>query len=185
MMLNPVKLGQDQEKIQQSGVQSCLTKPVKMRELFYQIETILLGRQIGDTTVEAATGTGGGEKPLKILLVDDNQDNRLLVSAYLKKLPYTLDEAENGEEAFNRFSESEYDIVLMDVQMPVMDGREATRKIREWERQQGRQPIPVIALTAHAIREEIDLCMEAGCDAHLSKPVKKSTLISTIQTFTG
>jgi len=73
----------------------------------------------------------------------------------------------------------------MDVQMPVMDGRQATRTIREWERQQGRQPTPVIALTAHAIREEIDMCVEAGCDAHLSKPVKKSTLISTIQNFTG
>ena len=65
-------------------------------------------------------------KPLHILLVDDNPDNRLLVKAYLKKLPYKLEEAKNGEEALSMFTQSDYDVVLMDVQMPVMDGREAS-----------------------------------------------------------
>ena len=117
-------------------------------------------------------------------MVDDNPDNRLLVKAYLKKLPYQLDEAENGEEAVKMFTGSEYDVVLMDVQMPVMDGREATRQIRSWEKQQDNgEMTPIIALTAHAIKEEIDLCLEAGCDTHLSKPVKKTTLISTIQSI--
>jgi len=73
----------------------------------------------------------------------------------------------------------------MDVQMPVMDGREATRQIRDWEKKQKNDVTPIIALTAHAIKEEIDLCLEAGCDSHLSKPVKKSTLISTIQSISG
>jgi CheY-like chemotaxis protein len=116
-------------------------------------------------------------------LVDDNPDNRLLVKAYLKKLPYNLKEAENGEEALNMFVENEFDLVLMDVQMPIMDGRTATKKMRDYEKENNHSQIPIIALTAHAIKEEIDLCIEAGCDSHLSKPVKKSTLISTIQSF--
>ncbi len=79
--------------------------------------------------------------------------------------------------------ENDFDLVLMDVQMPVMDGRTATKKIREYEKENNRPHLPIIALTAHAIKEEVDLCIEAGCDSHLSKPVKKSTLISTIQSF--
>jgi CheY-like chemotaxis protein len=116
--------------------------------------------------------------------VDDNPDNRLLVMAYLKKLPYTLDEAENGEEAVSMFISGKYDVVLMDVQMPIMDGREATRTIREWENEKGKISIPIIALTAHAIKEEVELCIEAGCNAHLSKPVKKVVLIKSIQSVT-
>ncbi|MGY8813351.1 MAG: response regulator [Gammaproteobacteria bacterium] len=104
--------------------------------------------------------------------------------AYLKKLPYTLDEAENGEEAVSMFISGKYDVVLMDVQMPIMDGREATRTIREWENEKGKISIPIIALTAHAIKEEVELCIEAGCNAHLSKPVKKVVLIKSIQSVT-
>ena len=68
--------------------------------------------------------------------------------------------------------------------MPVMDGHEATRSIRAWEGQNDRAQTPIISLTAHAFKEEIDRCLEAGCNTHLSKPVKKATLISTIQEFT-
>ncbi len=69
--------------------------------------------------------------------------------------------------------------------MPVMDGRVETRKIREYEVQDKLKHTPIIALTAHAIKEEVELCLKAGCDSHLSKPVKKSTLISTIQSMTA
>jgi CheY-like chemotaxis protein len=74
-------------------------------------------------------------------------------------------------------------MVFMDVQMPVMDGRMATRKIRAREQEAGSEPVPIIALTAHAIQEEIDQCLEAGCDAHLSKPVKKTVLLETISKY--
>jgi len=122
---------------------------------------------------------------LKILLVEDNSDNRLLIKAYLKKLPYEIDEAENGQIAVEKFQTNKYNIVLMDVQMPVMDGHQSTRNIREWERVNEKPATPIISLTAHAIKEEIDKCIEAGCDTHLAKPVKKSTLIDTIKSYTG
>lgn len=160
-----------------------LVKPVKYSELLKQIIDIM-SRKRGQKAAGGHTGKTIPPKSLRILLVDDNSDNRLLVKTYLKKLPYELDEAENGKQALERFQAANYDIVLMDVQMPVMDGKSATRKIREWETSKKKAPTPVIALTAHAIKEEIDECMQAGCSAHLGKPVKKSTLIECIQQYT-
>ncbi|MGK0296544.1 MAG: two-component system sensor histidine kinase/response regulator [Gammaproteobacteria bacterium] len=184
MMLNPATLNKNQKNLDLTGNQQIfLTKPIKMMELYRLVDTVLYG------TDHAFNGTIVDKddieiKPLHILLVDDNPDNRLLVKAYLKKLPYIVDEAENGEEAVSMYINGKFDVVLMDVQMPVMDGREATRKIREWESQKGEILIPIIALTAHAIKEEVELCIDAGCNAHLSKPVKKSVLIKCIQTIT-
>ena len=96
-----------------------------------------------------------------------------------------LVDAENGQIAVDKFKAARYDVVLMDVQMPVMDGRQATQAIRAWEKSSGAAPTPVIALTAHAVKEEIDRCLEAGCDAHLSKPVKKATLLDAIRGITA
>ena len=170
-MLNPATLNENTEKPKKLGAETYITKPVRMSDLLQQMERLLIGGSVDNLMSQSTESTDIG-RPLDILLVDDNPDNRLLVSAYLKKLPYTLEEAENGEEAVSKFMSSNYDVVLMDVQMPVMDGREATRQIREWENQNGKVRTPIIALTAHAIKEEIDLCIEAGWDLHLSKPVK-------------
>lgn len=185
MMLNPATLNQNHKHLNKLGIDHLyLTKPVKSRELFRLIDTVF--NKGSDKGQEVDVGnTVPVEKELHILLVDDNPDNRLLVKAYLKKLPYHLEEAENGQEAVEKFTGGAYDLVLMDVQMPVMDGRESTRQIRKWEQKNSRKPTPIIALTAHAIKEEIDLCIEAGCDSHLSKPVKKSTLVTTIQSVTA
>ena len=180
MMLNPATLKSNQMHLEELGIQQMyLTKPIRMKELYKIVDVVLhgtkdiLGENISENTISE-------QKPLRILLVDDNPDNRLLVNAYLKKLPYTVEEAENGEEAVNLYKQVDFDLVLMDVQMPILDGREATRRIREWEKQENRAATPIIALTAHAIKEEIDMCIDAGCDTHLSKPVKKQTLIDTI-----
>ena len=123
------------------------------------------------------------ERPLNILLADDAEDNRMLVKAFLKDTPHTLDMAENGEEAVEMFTANEYDLVLMDMQMPVMDGYTATRIIRGWESRNERKAIPVIAFTAHALQEEIAKYGEAGCTKHLSKPFKKKELIETIHSY--
>lgn len=183
LMLSPAALNQ-KNLAQLDDRQKYLTRPVKKKELMRQIAA-LLSQEDRRKSLVTPLQQESAVKSLRILLVDDNPDNRLLVNAYLKKLPYVIEEAENGEQAVNMFTARPYDIVLMDVQMPVMDGREATRKIRQWEHQYEKTAIPIIALTAHAIKEEIDLCIEAGCNAHLSKPVKKATLVTTIQSFVG
>ncbi len=119
----------------------------------------------------------------KILLVEDSPDNQVLMRAYFKNLPYILDIAENGQVALERFRNSSYDLILMDIQMPVMDGHTATKEIRKYEAEKNLPQTPVIALTAYALREEMEKCMEYGCNAHLSKPIKKAELIATIEKY--
>ncbi|MEO5349129.1 MAG: PAS domain S-box protein [Magnetococcus sp. YQC-3] len=128
----------------------------------------------------AAPLADGTERKATILLVDDADDNRLLVRAFLKRSPCQLVEAVHGEDCLEKFKTGRFDLVLMDMQMPVMDGFEATRRIRAWEVEQGRPPVPVIALTAHAMREDVTNTMEAGCTMHLTKPITKSRLIEAI-----
>lgn len=124
-------------------------------------------------------------KALSMLLVDDSEDNRMLVKTFLKKIPCNIDMAENGEIAVEKFMSKKYDILLMDMQMPVMDGYTATIKIRRWEKEKRRDETPIIAFTAHAFKEEIDKCLEAGCTDHIAKPVKKKVIIGIISQFLG
>ncbi len=121
------------------------------------------------------------DRPLKILFADDSTDNRTLVRAFLKKTPYHLDEVENGRQAIDGFiAAGDYDLVLMDIQMPEVDGYAATRAIREWEREHNRAHTPIIALTASVFNEAIRLARAAGCDAHVGKPISKATLLRAI-----
>ena len=119
-------------------------------------------------------------RELKILLADDSDDNRALVRAYVHKTKYLIDEARDGREAFEMFMRGHYDVVLMDIQMPEMDGYQSTRAIREWEKQQGQRRTPIIALTASALDDAIRRARESGFDAHVIKPVKKRTLLQVI-----
>jgi PAS domain S-box-containing protein len=129
----------------------------------------------------AAPGVIPETRSLAILLVDDSEDNRLLIQSFLKNTPFKVDAARDGREAVDMFTASAYDIVLMDIQMPVMDGYEATRQIRQWELSRGRRATPILALTAYALEEEIRKSYEAGCVGHLTKPVSKSALIEAIK----
>ncbi len=120
------------------------------------------------------------EAPIRILVADDSRDNRLLIEAFLRKTPWRLEPAENGEVAVRKFIEGHFDVVLMDIQMPVMDGYEATRIIREWEREHHHARTPIIALTASVLDEAVHKSFAAGCDTHVSKPVRRPTLIEAI-----
>jgi len=120
--------------------------------------------------------------PARILIVDDNEDNRNLLCLYLRNTPFILVTAENGEEAVNVFKRSPFDLVFMDIEMPLMDGYEATRRLRLWEREQKLDPTPIVALTAHAFVRFRKKCMDAGCSDYLTKPVRRATLIHTIST---
>jgi PAS domain S-box-containing protein len=121
--------------------------------------------------------------PLNILLVDDAPQNRFLFEAFLKKSNHRMDMAENGAVAVEKFKAGRYDMVLMDMQMPVMDGLTATRMIRSWEKEKGVQPTPIIALTSYAMKEDMQKSIEAGCTAHLTKPVKKQKLLSALKEY--
>ncbi|MFT5134930.1 MAG: signal transduction histidine kinase/CheY-like chemotaxis protein [Gammaproteobacteria bacterium] len=185
LMLGASDLNHNMSRIKEAGIDAYLVKPIKRAELINQVGSTQSKNAITNDINARAKIENNEIKPLKILLVDDNPDNRLLIKAYLKKLPYHIDEAENGQIAVDKFCMDDYDIVLMDVQMPIMDGHTATRSIRAWEAQNSKASTAIISLTAHAFKEEIDRCLEAGCNAHLSKPVKKAILISTIQKYTS
>jgi CheY-like chemotaxis protein len=182
MMVNSADLNEYINRNREFGIDTYLVKPVKQHELLEvvnnsflnKLERVKLKQHIDDLPEH-----GNGNK---ILLVDDNHDNRMLFKAYLKRTAYEIDEAENGQMAIEMFQRKKYDLVFMDIQMPVMDGHTATRRIREWESENNQPATTIIALTAHASREEIDKCMDAGCNAHLSKPVKKPTILETLAT---
>lgn len=116
----------------------------------------------------------------RLLLVDDNEDNRNLIRLYLRDTPFIIDTAENGKEAVDAFCHNSYDLVFMDIEMPLMDGYEATEKIRQWEHNMGRPATPIIALTAHAFVRFRNKCLDVGCSDYLTKPVRKNTLLQTI-----
>jgi CheY-like chemotaxis protein len=119
-------------------------------------------------------------RPLRILLVDDHDVNRMLITTYLKATPYVIDQAENGAEGLKRFQAGTYDLVLLDMQMPVLDGYATAEKLREFEIRQKRARTPVLALTAHALKEELDRALQAGCDGVVVKPVRRNELLKTI-----
>jgi PAS domain S-box-containing protein len=118
---------------------------------------------------------------LKILLAEDYPDNRTITLAYLQDTPYRIEIAENGAVAYEKFIAGQFDLVLMDRQMPVMDGLTATRAIRAWEQANQRPPVPILALTATALRGDREKCLAAGCTAYLTKPIKQDVLLQAIK----
>jgi signal transduction histidine kinase/CheY-like chemotaxis protein len=126
------------------------------------------------------TEHGERQPAFRILIVEDSADNLALVRAYLKGGGFQLDFAENGKIAVEKVISDHPHLVLMDLQMPVMGGLEATRIIRQWEAETRAHPIPILALTAHAAAEDAGRSMEAGCTEHLTKPIKKSALLEAI-----
>lgn len=122
-------------------------------------------------------------KSLRILLVEDSPDNRFLIQHYLKNTPHHLDIAVDGQGGLIKATSSTYDLILMDIEMPVMDGYEATKKIRVREIFNGKPPVPIIALTAHAKPEDIERAMACGFTTHVPKPAKKSTILKLLEQY--
>ena len=124
-------------------------------------------------------------QPLRILMAEDSPDNCTIALAYLEDTPYQIDVAETGLIACEMFKAGHYDLVLMDRQMPVMDGLTATRKLRAWERANDRAPTPIIALTASALKGDRETCLAAGCTAYLTKPIKQDVLLQAIKDYSA
>ena len=133
------------------------------------------------TAEPAGTGLGLPLPALRILLADDSPDNRIITIAYLEGTPYRVEIAETGAIACEMFMTGHYDLVLMDRQMPVMDGLTATRTIRAWEQANNRPPTPIVALTASALKGDREMCLAAGCTAFLTKPIKQEVLLQAIR----
>ena len=161
------------------GIVANLVKPIKRRDLREAIG-IALGKA-APPPEEMREEKKEEERPLEILLVEDNEDNRLLFSAFLKTTPHHVDIAENGKIGVEKYISGRYDLVFMDMEMPVMDGYDATRMIRTWESDNNRKPMPIIALTAHALKGKAQESLDAGCTSHMTKPFKKKELLETIQ----
>ncbi|HUW50299.1 MAG TPA: response regulator [Sulfuricella sp.] len=117
---------------------------------------------------------------LHILLVEDNQVNQELMIALLKRRRHRVVVAQNGKEALDILERHEFDAILMDIQMPVMDGLEATRQIREKEKQSGGH-VPIIAITANTLPQDQELCVQAGMDDYVAKPVEINKLFTALQ----
>jgi len=191
LMLSSDDLKPQLSRLKELGLDAYLVKPITRKELFNAIGQVLRdansnsldalpGRVAARPRTPAATERAEERGQTRILVADDSADNRLLVGAYLRREPYALDFAENGKIAVNMFKSNHYDMVFMDMQMPEMDGLAATRLIRQWETDNHRKPTPVIALTAAALEEDVKRALAAGCDLHLSKPIKKRVLLNTI-----
>ena len=161
------------------GISAYLSKPVRRHELYRALAQAVGGTPVSESRrqiASAATRILG-----RALMAEDNNVNQFVARNMLKSLGCEFDIVPNGKEAFLAVQRGGYDIVLMDCQMPVMDGYEATREIRAWELAQAQpQRIPIIALTANALVGDADICRAAGMDDHLAKPYSRKQLGSVM-----
>jgi two-component system, sensor histidine kinase and response regulator len=170
----------DSARCRQLGVATRLMKPVKQSELFDAI-VLSLGVNAPEDHPNGVLDVPVTTVPLKILLAEDNVVNQRLAVGLLEKDGHQLTIANDGQKALDLVSSGEeFDVVLMDIQMPNLDGLAATQAIRKWESENERQPIPIIAMTAHAMRGDREKCLEVGMNDYLSKPIRIQELRSRL-----
>lgn len=174
----------------QPGIVGSIARPVRRSELRRLIREIVKEgkpRASKAPNRRRVSRSANWTRPRRfnVLLAEDSMENRLVVENFLRKSPFGLSIAVDGQSAVEQFQNGRFDLVLMDMQMPVMDGITAARAIREWERAHGLNPTPLIALTASARAEDIRRCQEAGCTAHLAKPIAKQALLDALGRYLG
>ena len=170
----------DASRLEALGCSGYLLKPVKQQMLFDAVIAVL-GSESDQKTGLITRHTLSEQRKFgsRILLAEDNPINQKLAVVLLQKAGYSVDAVENGAQALEKVQSNQYNVVLMDVQMPEMDGLEATQKIREWERETGRH-IPIIAMTAHAMQGDRERCLEAGMDDYVTKPLEPKVFFSAL-----
>jgi len=180
MMLSAGDLAQDAVRCRELGVARYLVKPVMQAEL---LNAILVTLGVKSDQAPAGAASPSGPDPLagrRILVAEDHPVNRKLVTKLLEKRGLIAVLAANGNEVLDALDSDTFDLILMDVQMPGMDGLQTTAVIREREKSSGRR-IPILAMTAHAMKQDRDRCLEAGMDAYVSKPVSPADLYREIE----
>jgi two-component system sensor histidine kinase/response regulator len=176
VVLTSSELPSHRSQLEALNIQGYLAKPVRRADLFDALLTAL-GKSIA-LPEPRSLRTGLSPLPAaRLLLVEDIAANRKVIQKFLQDSAVTLVEAVNGREAVDKAMAEPFDLILMDVEMPEMDGLEATRRIRAWEAHAGTPPVPIVTLTAHAFNEHRQQCQEAGGSAFLAKPVRKVELL--------
>lgn len=184
VMMTSMGKGFETQRLKSLGFASVLTKPIKKSYLLQCIAEALRETQTPIGAVpesKAASIPADSAETIKALVVEDNMMNQMVTMKFLEKLGVSADTALNGKEALSALEDKDYDIIFMDIQMPEMDGYEASKRIRESEKATGKH-VPIVALTAHALKGEDENCFRAGMDAYISKPVKKNDLLEAIRT---
>jgi len=186
MMLSSVGNQGDGVRCRELGVASYLTKPVRQALLLEAVLSVLAinKRPLAQPVLITRHTLSEAHRSLSILVAEDNAVNRMLVTSLLAKRGHTVRTVVNGRAAVAAVKEQKFDIVLMDVQMPEMDGLEATAAIREREAAVG-DHVLIIALTAHAMKGDREICLAAGMDEYMAKPIKPGELFGMIETLTG
>jgi signal transduction histidine kinase/CheY-like chemotaxis protein len=173
------------DRCRNAGVAACLMKPPRAAELLEAMEKALGedGRPASEASQTAGERRSGG-RPLRVLLAEDNPVNRMVAVLFLENEGHTVRAVENGREAVNALQEAPFDVVLMDIQMPDMDGFQATAAIRAGETAAGSR-VPIVAMTAHALKGYEERCLEKGMDGYISKPILPQDLFRTLERVTG
>ncbi len=182
MMLTTVGQRGDAARCRELGIAAYLTKPVARSELLEAIQIALRMRKSagGQASLVTRHSLRDHRHQLRILLAEDNLVNQKLAVRLLERNGHSVTLAENGVKALAALEQHRFDLVLMDVQMPEMDGLEATARIRAREKTTGTH-IPIIAMTAHALKGDQERCLEAGMDGYLSKPIHANELFEAIE----
>jgi CheY-like chemotaxis protein len=185
MMLSSADRHENVARCEGLGIGTYLTKPIRRTELLNAILTAV--HAVTETDANSAKSRHSVEpcrQSLRLLLTEDNAVNQRLAVRLLEKRGHTVVVANNGREALAAILRDRFDAVLMDVQMPEMDGLEATRLIRARERDTGRH-LPIVAMTAHAMKGDRERCLQAGMDGYISKPLHPSDLFEAVESLAG
>jgi PAS domain S-box-containing protein len=186
MMLTSAGHRGDAARCQELGIAAYLLKPIRQSELREAIARVLGAReQNGAVPLITRYSLGDALEPiavLRVLVAEDNAVNQRLATRLLEKRGHRVTLSRNGREAVEALANQAFDLVLMDVQMPEMDGFEATAAIREKEKHNGAH-VPIIALTAHAMKGDRERCLAAGMDGYLSKPIRSQELDEILETY--
>ena len=171
----------DVQRCEELRIAARLMKPVIQAELLDAIG-LALGREVepGSAPATVAAHPEDTLPPLRILLAEDSLVNQKLAIGLLEKYGHSMVVAENGQEALAQYAANVFDVILMDIEMPLLDGLQTTLAIRQRERASG-QHIPIIAMTAHAMKGDRERCLAAGMDAYVSKPIRVSELLDALR----
>jgi CheY-like chemotaxis protein len=183
MMLSATRRPEDAERCRRLGVEGYLSKPIKPSELLDAMMAAVGPLVEGPLAEAPATAAAGPTRSLRVLLAEDSPVNQRVATALLEKWGHTVTVAANGRQAIAALAGEQFDLILMDVQMPEMDGLEATVAIRQREQNEGGH-IPIVALTAHAMKGDRDRCLAAGMDAYVTKPIRSKELARIIHEVT-